>query len=192
MPNHEHTHEGSAPHDHEGATPGHTHDAAAAAPPPPVTTTAAVDVGPTAGGLSARIILTLLGAAAMIVGVFLPWLSGGAAGIDTKATVIEINGLWSTEVSGQASFLMSVGALVILWGLLALLGLATSTGWLTRLAGALGLITVVLFAITMFRAGGGFSNIGLGMWISLIGSVLVLVAGFLGSRRVVSTTVPAA
>jgi hypothetical protein len=186
----------------------HTHDEAPAPPPAPATTTAAVDVGPTAGGLSARIILTLVGAAAMIVGAFLDWFAfpenivppgadvPGTAGIEWNWSI-----LYSTETDPfDASFFTSVGFIAIVLGLLALLGLALRTGWLTRLAGVLGIVVVILYAITLYRVPedqsvpGGFSisQIGLGAWIVVAGGLIVLVAGFLGSRRVVSATVPAA
>ena len=206
MPQHTHSHAGGPEHEHEGATPGHSHDAAAAPAPPPPTTSAAVDVGPTAGGLSARIILTLLGAAGMILGAFLNWFNFPGeipAGVDVPGTAgIEWNWsiLYSTEDPFDASFFSSVGFIAIVLGVLALLGLALRTGWLTRLAGVLGIVVVIAYAITLYRvpeeeAGpGGFSigQIGIGAWLVAAGGLVVLIAGFLGSRRVVSANVPAA
>ncbi|HZA60163.1 MAG TPA: hypothetical protein VE754_00595, partial [Actinomycetota bacterium] len=77
---------------------------------------------------------------------------------------------------------------VIVLGLLALLGLAFRTGWLTRLAAALGVIAFVLFLITVYRAGADrdLTDIGIGMWVILAGSVLALIGGFLGARRVMA------
>ena len=87
MPNHVHSHGDAPAHDHPDATPGHSHDAAAGAPAAaapvgaaaPVSGapgTAVVDERPSGGGLMLRILLTLLGAGAMIVGAFLDWLGG--------------------------------------------------------------------------------------------------------------------
>lgn len=180
----------------------HTHDE----PVAPATTTAAVDVGPTAGGLSARIILTLLGAAAMIVGAFLSWFNfpGGAPegipGIGTKGIEWNWSILFSTDDPFGASFFTSSGFIAIALGLLALLGLALKTGWLTRLAGVLGIVVVILYAISLYRVpegqsgpgGFGISEIGIGAWLVAAGGLIVLIAGFLGSRRVVAATVPAA
>jgi hypothetical protein len=191
MPNHE----GSEPHDHDESAP-HSHDAPAA---PPATTTAAVDVGPSAGGLSVRILLTLLGAAAMIGGAFLDWFSFGAVpeGVDAGAsgTEMSVSILWSTDDPFGASFFASIGFVAIVLGLLAILGLALRTGWLTRLAGALAIIVVILYAITLYRvpdADLSISEFGLGVWLVLAGGLLVLIGGFLGTRRIVNTTVPAA
>ena len=205
MPQHTHSHAGGPDHEHEGATPGHSHDAAAAPPPPaaaPATTTAAVDVGPSAGGLSARIILTLVGAAAMIGGSFLNWFAFPNAdqipeGVDTGTAGIEWNWsvLYSTDDPFDASFFTSIGFVVIVLGLLALLGLALRTGWLTRLSGVLAIVVLVLYAITLYRVPEddlGISNIGIGAWVVAAGGLIVLIAGFLGSRRVVAAQVPAA
>ena len=192
----EHTHPGSASHDHEDAAPGHTHDAAAVAAPA-ATTTAAVDVGPTAGGLSARILLTLLGAAAMIIGAFLDWFAapGDVPAPSSAGTSFSWSIFYSTDEPGGASFFASAGFVAILLGLLALLGLALRTGWLTRLAGVLAIVVIVLYTITLYRvedAGFSIAQIGLGAWIVAAGGLIVLIAGFLGSRRVVSANVPAA
>ncbi|HJV04403.1 MAG TPA: hypothetical protein VJ868_03995, partial [Actinomycetota bacterium] len=81
----------------------------------------------------------------------------------------------------------SVGFVTIILGLLALLGMAFRTGWLTRIAGALGIVVFVLYAITLYRVPGdaGFGEIGIGAWLVLIGGILALIGGFLGTRTVV-------
>jgi hypothetical protein len=201
MPEDTHSHAEGTEHEHEAPTPDHSRDAAT-----PPTTTAAVDVGPSAGGLSARIVLTLIGAGAMIFGAFLSWFNfpgGLPPGVEAPGTAgVEWNWsvLYKTDSPFDASFFASVGFIAIVLGLLALVGLALRTGWLTRLAGALALVVVILYAITLYRipeadAGpGGFSigQIGIGAWLVFAGGLVVLIAGFLGSRRVVSAQVPAA
>jgi hypothetical protein len=196
MPQHTHTHGDSEPHEHEEAAPGHTHDAATTtvAPAPAV-----VEGGPPAGGLTVRIILTLLGAAAMILGAFLDWFRfdapAGAEGVDTLGTNTDWSIFYSTEDPfTDVNFFMSAGLVAIVLGLLALLGLAFRTGWLTRLAGALAIIAIVLYAITLYRVPDGdftVADIGLGAWLVLAGGLIALIGGFLGSRRVITaTTVP--
>jgi hypothetical protein len=211
----EHTHAGSAPHEHEGDAPGHTHDAPTTGTTTPVapvattaatttaaTTTAPVDVGPSAGGLSMRILLTLLGVALMIGGAFLGWFNfgevppgaqvPGAAGIEISWKIFYDAGV---DNPFDASFFTSAGFISIILGLLALLGLALSTGWLTRLAGVLAIVAIVAYAITLYRVEGADLNIGeigLGAWFVALGGLIVLIAGFLGNRRVVTAQVPAA
>ena len=209
----QHTHGDQAPHEHEGDAPGHSHDSpttgtapVAAAPVAAApTATAPVDVGPSAGGLSARIILTLLGAALMILGAFLNWFNFGdvPAGAQVPGgagTELNWSIFYSTEnpfgtPEDPQGFLTSAGLIVIVLGLLALLGLALSTGWLTRLAGALGIVAIVAYAITLYRVQEddlGIGEIGIGAWMVLAGGLIVVIGGFLGSRRVVTAQVPAA
>ena len=210
MTHHEHTHGDSAPHEHEGDAPGHTHDAPTAGTAPvaaaPVTTapvaaapttTAPVDVGPSAGGLSARILFTLLGAGLMILGAFLDWFNGRLP--DPEAATSGTAMSWSIFYAPNAdpsadAFFTSAGFVAIVLGALALLGLALSTGWLTRLAGALGIIAIVAYVITIYRLESdvSISEVGLGAWAVFAGGLIVLIAGFLGSRRVVTAQVPAA
>lgn len=171
----EHAHGQAPSHTHEGATPGHTHDVpppAAAGPPP------AVDIGPSPGGLVVRLLLSALGAAGMIVGAFLPWA------FDDAGTSVEPVVFYSTDVQAQASLLTSAGGIVILLGLLALVGMALRTGWLTSLMGALGIVAAVLVLITLYRlpVEVGIADVQVGLWLILAGGVLALIGGFFGAR----------
>jgi hypothetical protein len=198
-----HTHGNSPPHEHADATPGHTHPdygdgapataaattAPAAATTPVVERPAAVDVRPTAGGMVARILLTLLGAAGLIIGAFLPWFrfSGGEAPVGTDLSGVNTSYFvfYSTDQPFGADLIRSAGAVIILVGILALLGLAPRTGWLTTLAGVLGIVAFALVLITLYRVpdlGAGVSNVGLGLWLVLAGGIVAVIAGFFGAR----------
>lgn len=201
MPVHSH---GEVSHDHPDDAPGHTHDTDAAPPPVrdertedheaaehdrPATTdhdrAAVRDDHPTvgraavAGSLVARIILTVLGAAAMVLGAFLDWV--GDAGFNAVGTEIEWTVFFSTSVD-QVGLLTSAGLVVIVLGVLAAVGLIPPRGWLTRLAGALGIIAFVLVLISLYRAEGSVANARIGLWLVLIGGVLAVIGGFLGPR----------
>jgi hypothetical protein len=79
---------------------------------------------------------------------------------------------------------------IIVLGVVALLGLGLRTGWLTRLAAALGLLVFLASVITLYRATGEtFSLFGIGAWLVLIGSILALIGGFMGRRPVVERVV---
>ena len=126
------------------------------------------------GTMAARVVLTLVGAAGLIIGAFMDWVDG-RAGVN-----VGIRALWTTEVHGTGdSFVATVGFTFIVLGLLAIVGLAARSGWLTRLAGALGIAGFVLFAIEIYRANMSASNIGAGAWVALAGSVVTLIAGFM-------------
>jgi hypothetical protein len=137
----------------------------------------------TAGGLAARIALTGLGAAGMIIGAFLKW-EGETTGqkIHLKALIKVID----PTKSPPARFLRSAGFALIVLALVALVGLAFPTGWVTRIAGALGVAELVLFLIQLYRLDNHPSP-GPGVWIGLGGSVAALIGGFLGTRRVATT-----
>jgi hypothetical protein len=101
--------------------------------------------------------------------------------------------LWDTSAGTTNTFVRTVGFVAIALGLLAVVGLAFRSGWLTRIAGALGIVQFVLFAITVSRAPGLTfpGSVGVGAWLALAGGVIALAGGFLGTRTVTTTTTPA-
>jgi hypothetical protein len=134
-------------------------------------------VGTTAPNI-VRLVLTILGAAAMIVGSFLQWVLNTGNG-SLVGTDLPLRSFYRPVFTPGASFVTSPGAVMILLGLIALLGMAGWGGWLTRIAGALGIIALVLIVIEMNRAGLSLPNdIGPGIWVALAGSVVALVGGF--------------
>jgi hypothetical protein len=134
--------------------------------------------------MAARFILTALGAAGLIIGGFLHWVTNiDGVRLDDRA-------LYQTTFVSTGTFVRTVGFGAIVLGLLALLGMAFRSGWLTRIVGALGVVGFVLFAIQLYRANGG-QTIQVGGWLCLAGAVVALIAGFFGTRRVVATTTPA-
>jgi|FLYK01.1.fsa_nt_gi hypothetical protein len=127
-------------------------------------------------GLSVvRALLTLVGAAGMIAAAFLAWTEG------TIGTRLDVDAFWTASFDDTARFLTSAGAVAIGLGLLVIIGLAPASGWLTRLAGALGIVGFVLFLIQLYRADATLPDaIGPGAWLLLAGSIVALVGGFVG------------
>jgi hypothetical protein len=137
-------------------------------------------------GLATRIILTLAGAAGMIIGGFMNW-TNGMAGVDMSDRAF-----YQTAFVHEGNFLATVGFASIALGLVALLGMALRSGWLTRLAGALGIVAFVLFTIQLARADASLPGaIDMGAWLCLGGGIVALIGGFFGTRTVVATTAPA-
>jgi hypothetical protein len=125
-----------------------------------------------------RIVLTIIGAGAMIVASFLVWVQNTTNG-SIVGTDVPVRSFYQPNFEPTTRFVTSAGAVMILLGLLALLGMAGRGGWLTRLAGALGIVAFVLILIEMNRAGLALPNdIGVGLWVTLIGSLVALVGGF--------------
>jgi hypothetical protein len=137
------------------------------------------------GTFAARVLLTVLGAASMVVGAFLRWASfEGSEGVDAPIGVF-----WTPNVQGDADLISSAGAVFILLAVLAVVGLALRTGVLTRVAGALAIVGFVLVVITIYRIEGanlGIGDVREGLWLILAGGILALIGGFLGTRTVVT------
>lgn len=145
----------------------------------------AVAPAPAAGtravGLLARVLLTLLGAAGMIIGGFMNWTNG------LNGVELSYRAFYQTSFVHDGNFVTTVGFAMIVLGLVALVGLAPRSGWLTRLAGALGIVGFVLFVIQLSRAHASMpGSIDMGAWIALAGSIVALIGGFFGTRAVVA------
>ena len=131
------------------------------------------------GSLAVRFLFSLLGAAGMVVGAFLVWVhQSKAKGVDVSARAFV-----QSNFSTQAQFAKSLGVVIIILGLLAIVGMAFRSGWLTRLVGVLGIVGFVLFVIELHRSKASLpGSIGLGAWIALAGGFLALIGGILGGR----------
>jgi hypothetical protein len=170
-----HTHPGVGEHTHADAAAGHAHEAERRP---------GVEVGPAGGGMAARLIFTLLGAAGLIAGAFLAWAFGDTGVNVNYAVFYDPN-----NVQTEAGLVSSAGGVVIILGILALLGMIFRTGWLTTLAGVLGIVAFALVLITLYRLDFGIAEVDIGLWLVLAGGVLAVIGGFFGARpRIVSRT----
>jgi hypothetical protein len=158
-------------HEHDHVEPAHPHTAEA--------TPTAARTGWGALGLVVRMFLTLLGAAGMIIGAFLDWFEG-TTGVD-----MDIRAFWETTFDRSSNFVETVGFVMIVLGLLAIVGLAPRSGWLTRFAGALAIAGFVLFLIEVYRADETVADVQVGAWVALVGGVIALIGGFFGTRTAV-------
>ncbi|HJV14053.1 MAG TPA: hypothetical protein VJ625_09185 [Propionibacteriaceae bacterium] len=123
----------------------------------------------------ARLLLTLFGALAMILGVLLPWRAvSDQRGVDLDIDTFAQAFGYSINLRG-AEFLISVGLVIMLLAILMILGMTGRSGRLTEVAavfaGVLLIGTFVLFAV----AGDGITPAR--------GAILVLagcIAGYIG------------
>ena len=124
----------------------------------------------------ARILLTILGALLMVLGSFGEWLPG-ANGTDlTYENYVESVFRTETPPPPEAvdSLFVSVGLVPIVLAAFVLLGLASRTGLLTRLAAGFALLVVGVFTFTVANAG---MSVGSGLVVVLVGTVLALIGG---------------
>jgi hypothetical protein len=123
----------------------------------------------------ARLLLTLFGALAMILGVLLPWRAvSNQRGVDlTVDTFARVFG-FSLNVGGAES-LFSVGLAILALAMLMIFGLAGRSGRLSRLSAQLAALLLIGTFVAIAVSGG---DIGPGR-----GAILVLagcVAGYIG------------
>ncbi|MGH2784326.1 MAG: sugar:proton symporter [Actinomycetota bacterium] len=142
-------------------------------------------------GAAQSMLFTLLGAAGLIVSAFLEWIRpDGILG-----TEVSYRAYFDADFGTQASFFRSAGVVAIAIGVLAILGMVSRSGWITRLAGALGIIAFALFAITLYRVDADLpSSLGVGMWVLLGSGLLSMFGGLFATRPriVVRKAVPSA
>jgi hypothetical protein len=150
-------------------------------------TPAAPAARPAVGSLAVRLVLTLVGAAGLIIGALLEWLND-VKGIDGSYRIF-----YASSASPDVQFYKSAGFAMIVLGAVAILGLVPRSGWLTRLAGALGIIGFALFAINVYRRSNfDVSDFQIGIWLVLAGGLVALIGGFFGTRiEAVTTAAPA-
>jgi hypothetical protein len=131
-----------------------------------------------------RVVLTALGGGLLIASAFLDWLAFEDA---PKGTEVPIQFLWSQAEREPPEFATSLGLVVIVLGLLAIVGLVPRTGWLTSLAGLLAIAVFVLSVVALYRVEGegahlGIGELAVGAWLVLGGGVLALIGGLFGRR----------
>jgi hypothetical protein len=133
--------------------------------------------------LIVRTVLALGAAAAFAIASFSDWF-GSRPGTD-----IGIRAFWRTDPGTTSTLFQSAAVVTIALTILALLSLATVSGALLRLTGALGLIAVFLIGVEMQRASMNVVNEAqLGLWLVVAGGGLALMAGFVPATRVVART----
>src|SRR5439155_14088220 len=126
-------------------------------------------------GVAVRLVLTLAGAAGLIISAFMKWAPQRFGSL--KGVNLSDRALFETTFRDSGSFVTTVGFAMIVLGILAIMGTAFRSGWLTRFAGALGIAGFVLFLIEVYRADLTVADLKVGPWISLAGAVVALIGG---------------
>jgi hypothetical protein len=128
-----------------------------------------------------RLALVAIGAAGLLVGAFLEWVNG-IDGIDLSNRVFV-----RADITTTTRFVESSGFVALAIALVAVLGLALVSGWIIRLAGIAGIIAFILSLISMARVQEPSlpQGIGVGLWMLLAGSIVIVLAGFVPTTRTV-------
>jgi len=118
-----------------------------------------------------RLVLTMAGAAILLVAMFQPWVHG--ANGDTLA----FNAYWKMSPAMDVAFWRSAALVPLGCAIVAVIGLITIGGWLTRLAGAVAIVAFGLIVIELVRASATLpDDMGAGLWLMLGGGVGLLIA----------------
>ena len=128
-----------------------------------------------------RLALVAIGATALLVGAFLEW-ANGINGINLSNRVF-----FRADLQTTTRFVESSGFVAMAVGLVAVLGLALVSGWVILLAGIAGIIAFVLSLISLARVQDPSlpADIGIGLWMLLAGSIVIVLAGFVPTTRTV-------
>lgn len=133
------------------------------------------------GRVRARVVITLVGVAALVVGAFLDWQAA------QPGYRLTFRSLLHDDFGTTANTARSVGAISILIAAFALLTLLDRWGWLTRLAGLAAVVLFALFALQLYRHSGqrvdpAFHAVRAGAWAVLGAGVVLLLGGLVRYR----------
>jgi hypothetical protein len=129
----------------------------------------------------ARLLLTLFGALAMIIGVFSPWRAvSEQRGVDLNVDTFAQAFGFSLDLSG-AEFLISVGLAILALAALMIFGLTGRSGRLSRLSALLAALLVVGSFVVVAVAGGDIGP-GRGAILVLVGCLAGYIGGLLARR----------
>lgn len=134
------------------------------------------------GRVRARLVFTVLGIAALLIGAVLNWEAKLAGNKLTLRSLIQ------DDFTTRSDVLRTVGAVSALIAVVALLSLLDRSGWLTRLAGLAAVVVFVMFAVQVFRHEGQnftatYHALRPGAWFELGAGVLLLLGGLIRYRR---------
>ena len=133
------------------------------------------------GRVRARLAVTLIAVAALVVGAFLDWQT------TQPGYRLTFRGLMHDDFATTTNATRSVGAISVLIAAVALLGLLDRTGWLTRLAGLAAVVLFAMFALQFYRHSGQhftptLDAVRSGAWATVGAGVLLLLGGLVRYR----------
>ena len=130
----------------------------------------------------ARLLLTLFGALAMILGALLPWWAvSGQRGVDLNVDFAQAFG-FNGDLRGAESSI-SVGLMIMALAILMIFGLTGRSGRLSRIAALLGAMLVIGTFVAVAVAGGDIMP-ARGAILALAGCI----AGYIGGLLVKAVT----
>jgi len=145
-------------------------------------------------GSGAGAAVGIIGSILVLVGIFLPWASAGAFGFSISFSGWDMNSLSSTWGGGsiwQVIGLLAIGLICIVFAIMEAIA--------AKVSGALVLVFGIISTLIAFSALNEISpvssipgaSIGIGIWICIIGSIIVAIGGLIGVLHQASQPMPA-
>jgi hypothetical protein len=117
------------------------------------------------------LVLGLVAAAALALAAFLPWVD------DRSAGDIPLQTLWD-DAASTADFVSSLAAVLLVLAAVALVATFVAAGWLLAIDGLVAVALVIAWYVQEGRDG----DVGVGVWVALVGGLCALLAFWLGRR----------
>ena len=116
-----------------------------------------------------RVVATFVGAAMLLLAVFQTWIH------TMNGDSLAFAAYWRID-PGSAGFWRAAAVVPLGCAILAILGLTTLGGWITRLAGAVAIVAFMLVLVQLARTDATLpDDIGAGLWLMLAGGVILLI-----------------
>lgn len=130
----------------------------------------------------ARVLWTLFGGLAMVLGAFAPWFAGSSrTGVEVDAGFLGDRFGFGLGPVEPFENLLSVGLLIAVLGVVAILGLAGPTGRMSRRSAVLAALVLIALFVALAVAGSG-RGLGGGSLLVLAACVAAYVGGALAKR----------
>jgi hypothetical protein len=117
-----------------------------------------------------RFILTLAGAAALVIAVFQVWINSA------NGDALAFDAYWKMNPATGVNFWRAAALVPLGCAVLGVIGLMSLSGWISRLAGAIAIIAFGLIVVELARADATLPDaIGPGLWWMLAGGVVMVI-----------------
>jgi hypothetical protein len=130
-----------------------------------------------------RFILTLAGAAALVIAVFQVWINSA------NGDALAFDAYWKMNPATDVNFWRSAALVPLGCAVLGVIGLMSLSGWISRLAGAIAIVAFGLIVVELARADATLPDaIGSGLWWMLGGGVVLVIGSMVAPTPTTTTS----
>jgi hypothetical protein len=130
-----------------------------------------------------RVVLTLAGAAALVIAVFQVWINSA------NGDALAFDAYWKMNPATDVNFWRAAALVPLGCAVLGVIGLMSLSGWISRLAGAIAIIAFGLIVVELARADATLPDaIGSGLWWMLGGGVVMVIGSLVAPTTSTTST----